>query len=203
MWGVSFTHPVLPLFLCGEFLLHIPCCLHFYAESFSYTSCAALIFMQGVSLTHPVLVSFFKIILSGELYLGNFSYSSRAVLIFMQGVSLTHPVQVSLLGEFLLHIPCWLHFYLGSFSYTYYYYIDHFYIALFSAHWADSLHSHVILQEWIAFYRAFFEYPPKWCTYSTGMAGATRICCQRESISACSVYTIQLCTMSLHAKPHM
>ena len=24
-----------------------------------------------------------------------------------------------------------------------------------------------------SFYSAFFEYPPKWCTYSAGMAGAT------------------------------
>ena len=40
-----------------------------------------------------------------------------------------------------------------------------------------------------SFYSAFFEYPPKWCTYSAGMAGATRICCQRESVSARSVYT--------------
>ena len=38
---------------------------------------------------------------------------------------------------------------------------------------ADSLRSHVILHEWIAFYSAFFEYPPKGCTYSAGMAGAT------------------------------
>ena len=37
---------------------------------------------------------------------------------------------------------------------------------------ADSLRSHVILHEWIAFYSACFEYPPKWCTYSAGMAGA-------------------------------
>ena len=32
------------------------------------------------------------------------------------------------------------------------------------------------------------------------MAGATWNCCQRESISARSVYTIQPCTTSLHAK---
>ena len=35
---------------------------------------------------------------------------------------------------------------------------------------ADSLRSHVILHEWLAFYSAFFEYPPKWCTHSAGMA---------------------------------
>ena len=41
---------------------------------------------------------------------------------------------------------------------------------------ADSLRSHMILHEWTAFYSAFFS-PPKWCTYSTGMAGATWSCC--------------------------
>ena len=70
MWGVFLTHPVLASFLFGEFLLHIPCCLHFllgsfsdtsyayfffYVVSFSYTSRAVLMSMQGVSLTHPVL----------------------------------------------------------------------------------------------------------------------------------------------------
>ena len=42
----------------------------------------------------------------------------------MRGVSLTHPVLTSFLnlfllsGEFLLHIPRWLYFSVGSFSYT-------------------------------------------------------------------------------------
>ena len=66
--------------------------------SFSYTSHDGFIFIGGVSLTHPVLASF-----------------------FIWGVSLTHPLLVScffLSGEFLLHIPCWLHLYLGSFPYT-------------------------------------------------------------------------------------
>ena len=56
------------------------------------------------------------------------------------------------------------------------------------------------LHEWQAFYSTFFEYPLKWCTYSAGMAGATWNC---SHLSASSVYTIQPCTMSLHAKPHM
>ena len=38
---------------------------------------------------------------------------------------------------------------------------------------ADSLRLHVIRHEWLAFYSASFEYPPKWCTYSADMAGAT------------------------------
>ena len=37
----------------------------------------------------------------------------------MRGISLTHPVLASFLcGEFLLHIPFWLHFSVGFFSYT-------------------------------------------------------------------------------------
>ena len=48
-------------------------------------------------------------------------------------------------------------------------------------------------------YSAFFEYPPKWCTYSDGMAGATWNC---SRLSASLVYTIQPCSVSLHAKPH-
>ena len=51
----------------------------------------------------------------------------------------------------------------------------------------------------LAFYSAFFEYPLKWCSYSTGMVGAIWSCCH---LGASSVYTIQPCTMSLHAKPH-
>ena len=128
MWGVSLTHPVLASFLSGEFLLHIPCWLyfyqglHFYVGSFSYTSRAGFILIWGVSLTHPVVDYFF-------FYLGSFSYTPRAGFMFTWGVSLTHPefrgfsfthrMLVPLLfGEFLLHIQCWFHFYVGSFSYT-------------------------------------------------------------------------------------
>ena len=57
-----------------------------------------------------------------------------------------------------------------------YYYWSLLYSAILRSR-ADSLRSRVILHEWIAFYSAFFEYPPKWCTYSAGMAGATRNCC--------------------------
>ena len=136
MWGVSLTHPVVLSFLCGEFLLYIPCCVDFYARSFSYTSCAGFfsrffffffffLFFRGVSLTHPMLAS----LLSGDFllhipcwlhfYLGSFSDTSHAGFIFMWGVSLTHPVLASLLsGEFLLHISCLFYFSVGSFSYT-------------------------------------------------------------------------------------
>ena len=113
IWGVSLRHPVMDTFLRGEFLLNIPCWLHFYLGSFSYTSHAVSIFIQGIILTHPVLASFFF------FYLGSFSYTSRAGFILLWGVSLTHPMlTLFLCGEFLLHIPCRLCFYVGSFSYT-------------------------------------------------------------------------------------
>ena len=102
-------------FLCGEFLLHTPCCL---------------ILMQGVSLTLPVLAvfCFLNIFYLGNIsntssahfclifYLGSFSYTSRASFIFIGGVSLTHPVLVLFLcREFL---TCYLHFCAGSLSDT-------------------------------------------------------------------------------------
>ena len=129
--GVSLTHPVLALFLSGEFLLQFPCWLFFffffkifYLVSFSYTYRAGFIFMWEVCFTHPMLQFFFF----GEFllhiscwllfsYLGSFSYTSRAGF-FTWGVSLTHPVLASLPREFLSYIPCRFHFYLGSFFYT-------------------------------------------------------------------------------------
>ena len=87
MWGVSLTHHVLALFLSGEFLLHIPCLYHFYMERFSDISHAGFFFFSfflfflfviwGVSLTHPMLVSF----LSGE---------------FLSHIPLTFPMLASL-----------------------------------------------------------------------------------------------------------
>ena len=116
-WGVSLKRPVLASFLYGEFLLHIPRWLHFYAGSFSHTSHADFVFMRGVSLTHPMLTLF----LCGEFllhipcclhfYAESFSYTSYAVLIFMLGVSRTHPM--------LAFCCCFCFvFYLGKFSYT-------------------------------------------------------------------------------------
>ena len=93
MWGVSVTHPVLLSFLCGEFVLHITCCLDFYAGNLwppppFFFFCA-----------HP-------------------SDTSRAGFIFMGVVSLTHPMLASFLsGEFLLHIPCSIYISVGSLSY--------------------------------------------------------------------------------------
>ena len=53
MSGVSLTRPVLALILSADILLHIPCCLHFYRGSFSYTFRAGFIFIGGFSLTYP------------------------------------------------------------------------------------------------------------------------------------------------------
>ena len=111
MRGVSQTHPVLALFLSGEFLLHIPFLLYFSTGgwrggarapiqgSLSYTSHAGFYFyflIWGVSLPDPVLASF----LCGEFLL-HIPYW----LYFLS-------------REFLLHIPCLLYFSVGSFSYT-------------------------------------------------------------------------------------
>ena len=74
--------------------------------------------------------------------------------------------------------------------------VDRFYTALFST----LKQTHCVrmrFYEWLAFYSAFFEYPPKWCTYSAGMA----VNCSH--LGASSMHTIQPCSMSLHAKPHM
>ena len=103
IWGVSLTHSMLVLFFCGEFHLHIPCWLHFYLGSFSYTSRAGFNYISALSLTHPRLASFFSS--------GSFSYTSRAGFIFIWGVCLTHPMlALFFCGEFLLLIPCWLFF---------------------------------------------------------------------------------------------
>ena len=76
------------------------------------------------------------------------------------------------------------------------------YIALFSAllsRLTALAYGSTCVTSFFFFNSAFFEYPPKWCTYSAGMAGATWNC---SRLGASSVYTIQPCTMSLHAKPH-
>ena len=103
------------------FLLHIPCWLHFYLGSFSYTSHAGFILKSGEFLWH---IPFWTSFSCGEFllhipcwlhfYLRSFSDTSHAGFIFIWGVSLTHPLLISFLsGEFLLHIPCWLYLYLA------------------------------------------------------------------------------------------
>ena len=119
MWEVSLTHPVLALFLSGEFLLHIPCWVHCYRGTCSYTSRASFTFIWGVSLTHPMLAllfcrGFLLYIPSclppppPPLNLRSFSYTSGTgfIFFFLGG------------GGVLLNIPCWLYFYVGSFFYT-------------------------------------------------------------------------------------
>ena len=96
--------------------LHIHCRLRFYVGNFSYIFRSAFIFIRRGSLTDPVLASSFYLLFFFFFYLGSFSYTSHAGFIFIGGVSLTHPVLASFLsGEFLLHIPCWLRFYLFFF----------------------------------------------------------------------------------------
>ena len=137
VWGVSLTHPMLALYLSGEFLIHIPFWLHFYLRSFSYTSHACFNFLSGISYTsHDVVVFCCFYIYSGEFllhipwllhfYAGSFADSSRTGLISIWVVSLTHPMLALFFegeggsgvgeggfytGEFVLHIPCWLFFF--------------------------------------------------------------------------------------------
>ena len=79
----------------------------------------------------------------------------------------------------------------------YYYYWSLLYSAILRSQ-ADSLRFDVILHEWIAFYSAFL------IIHRSGVLTALTWLVPHETaaVSACSVYTIQPCTMSLHAKPH-
>ena len=121
---------MLASFLSRVFLFPIPCWLHFYAGSFSYISRAVLqkwlpiffllkkntntvtkdrqLFIWQVSLTHPMLASFYVGSFSHKSHAGFFmwasytsgagfflwkffSYMSHADL-FLLGIYLTHPV---------------------------------------------------------------------------------------------------------------
>ena len=75
-------------FLSGEFLLHIPCS----GEFLLHIPCCLL----------PMLVLF----------------CSEKILLYVPRTYRVVVVVVFKSGEFLFHILCWLHFYLGSFSYT-------------------------------------------------------------------------------------
>ena len=75
--------------------------------------------------------------------------------------------------------------------------VDHFYIALFSA--LEQTHcARMWFYKWIAFYSAFLS------IHWSGVlrAQAWLVPHETATVLVCSVYTIQLCTMSLHAKPH-
>ena len=136
IWGVSLTHPVLGLvlsadlllhipcgFLLGEFLLHIPWYLHFYAGSFSYTSRAGFPFYQltfSYTSHDGFLLDEFLLHIPCWLYfyLGIFSYTSHAGFIFICWVSLTQPMPASFSnpGSFSYTSPCCFHFYLQNLS---------------------------------------------------------------------------------------
>ena len=102
------------------------------------------------------------------------------IYIFFHVFSLTicFPVHVSLL--FVLYMTNQCHFDWLMIAY----------IALFSA-LLSRLTALACGATWVtSFLERVFEYPPKWCTYSAGMAGATWNC-SRFGVS--SVYTIQPC----------
>ena len=92
---------------------------------------------------------------------------------------------------------CFLHMYILHYASYYYYYWSLLYSAVLRSR-ADSLRSHVILHERIAFYNAFLNIHRS-CVLT---ALAWLVPHETAAISARSVYTIQPCTMTLHAKPH-
>ena len=117
------------------FRLHLTCRFNFYLGGFSYTSHVQIIFMQGISQTHPVLASF----LSREFLLhiprwlpvfvfclGSSFFTSRIgfflfyfFYFFIGGVSLTHPgLAWILMRRVSLPHTVLLDLYTGSFSYT-------------------------------------------------------------------------------------
>ena len=91
--------PMLDLLFCGEFLLHLPCWLHFYVGSFSYTSCAAFIF-------------------TGKEFLLHDACWVRVLFLFCLFVCLFVLLLLFSSGKFLLHIPCWFIFITGGDSLT-------------------------------------------------------------------------------------
>ena len=94
-----------------------------------------------------------------------FLYISHAGFFFMCGVPLTHPVLASsfISREYPSHIPCCLHFYLGSFSYT-----SH---ACFVFLWGVSL-THPMLAFFLSFFffksRGFLLPIPCWLRFHAG-----------------------------------
>ena len=119
--SISYTSHAVFCLKSTEFLWHNPFWLHFYLRSFSYISSAGLIFMWGVSLTHPML-TLFSLSRAAFIFIGAVSLThpmltlfslSRAAFIFIGAVSLTHPM----LTLFSLSRAGFV-FYRGSFSYT-------------------------------------------------------------------------------------
>ena len=119
IWGVTLTHPMLASFLSGEFLLQIPCWLHFYVGSFSCTSNAGFSFPFFLNLGSLSYTSRASIFLCGEFllhipcwlhfHLGSFSntsharfsfsYTSCAGFTLISGLCLMHPMLFSFLSR--------------------------------------------------------------------------------------------------------
>ncbi len=142
--------------VCVGVLLHIPCWLYFHLGSFSYTSLVCFNFMWGFSLTRPFLFVCFV------FNLWSFSSTSPAGFIFKRGVSLTHPVLASLLfWEFLLHIPCWLIFYLILFNFFNWgvggIFLTHVLLAFSSSFFFSSFLYLLHIPYWLHFYLGSFS----------------------------------------------
>ena len=107
MQGVSLTHPVLASFLSREFLLHIPCCLHFMFIRMEFLRLAHHMLASFLCGQFPSHISSWLRFLSGEFLLHIPCLASFSVW----GVSVSYrsPAWLYLVsGEFLLLFPCWL-----------------------------------------------------------------------------------------------
>ena len=93
MWGVSLTHHVLPSLSCGEFFLHIRCCLDFYAGNFSYTSKAGF-FLFYFFIFHFLYI-FFNLRSFSYRSRGSFSSTCCVGLMFSWGGVVPHPKRPS------------------------------------------------------------------------------------------------------------
>ena len=170
---------MLALFLCGEFLLHIPCCLNFDVRSFSYTSCHFFeyIFIRGISLTHPVLALFLMLGVSLTHPMLSWFLCNMCPLhipcwhcfLYILGVSRTHPVRFFFFfigGFFVCRVylthPVLNSFYLGSFSYTSHAGFLNFYFRVSLTHpmLASLLSGEFLLHIpcWVHFYMGSFSY---------------------------------------------
>ena len=146
IWGVSLTHPMLSLVSVGSFshTFHVNFFSLFFLFVFYFFFIIFFFGGGGGGLFRHTMLTFFLSFFN----LGSFYYTSRAGF-YVWGVSLTHPMlALYLSGEFFIHIPFWLHFYLGSFSYT-----SH---ACFNFLWGISYTSHVGFFFFFFFFFLFF-----------------------------------------------
>ena len=111
---------MLDSFLFGEFLLHVPNWIYFSVRSFSYRSHPSFFSPPPPPLLFLIWGVFLTLLMLASFLFEEFLFNIRCWLHFYMG-SFSYTSHCSfcfLCGEFLLHIPCYFHFYAGSFSDT-------------------------------------------------------------------------------------